>query len=246
MSVANPLSRLNSQTAAQARLSIWIFARTGTALLTFVQERSTELPLIGADIERAVDRFETYRETWFTQQGEWVTRAHWIAAGYFGAKEQFLSNLHSDLAYLAVIHVFGTPRAIVVLGLFMLLALTLAGMAEFTLRSASDHVRRAIHAREMGVCDRLQHHSARSLARKSAITAFFGYFVTCYLLCEILVHISTCFNTLPQTGITLPWISSGGSASVGFALLIGITIGMVVRSRRTLHQHHLEIVGVKR
>jgi len=225
---------------------IWLLAHTGTEMLTLIQDRSTEIPLIGADIERAVDRFETYRETWFTQQGEWVTRAHWIAAGYFGSGERFLSNLHSDLAYLAVIHVFGTPRAFLVLGLFVLLAVQLARLSESTLQAASDHVRRAIGAREMGICDRTQHHSARSLARQSAIAAFFGFFVTCYLLCEMLVHISTCFNTLPQTGITLPWISSGGSASVGFAILVGFVVGTVLRTRQALHRHHLELVGVKR
>ena len=35
-------------------------------------------------------------------------------------------------------------------------------------------------------------------------------------------------RTLPQTGLTLPWISSGGSASVGFALLLGVALARAI------------------
>ncbi|MDP6935047.1 MAG: hypothetical protein QGG40_19145, partial [Myxococcota bacterium] len=94
--------------------------------LDVVTSRFSEIPYLGSHLERAASRIRTHGQSWFTQEGEWVTRAHWIAASrgelYFGAAESFLSNLHSDLAFLALIQSMSLPRALLVLGIFVALA----------------------------------------------------------------------------------------------------------------------------
>ncbi|HEX6177219.1 MAG TPA: FtsW/RodA/SpoVE family cell cycle protein, partial [Thermoanaerobaculia bacterium] len=67
----------------------------------------------------------------------------------------------------------------------------------------------------------------RIRSREAAFVAIFAAF---YLLIEILFHIGSGFNAVPQTGVTLPWVSSGGSAAVAFAGLFGIVFSRALYS----------------
>lgn len=207
----------------------------GFVLVTEVfQDQVTEIPRVGRSIERAIDRFATYQNTWYTTPGWWSTRAHWIAAGFYGdGREVYLSNLHSDLAYIALMQSWGLRRALLVLALFGLLAGGLIAAGEHCIDAAGGLVRRvARHARDLpGALGDAMGERAEGDARRWAAIGYFCYFAAFYVVSEIVVHVGTCFNTLPQTGITMPWVSSGGSAAIGFALLVGVALGLVARAR---------------
>ena len=220
-----------------------VFAITLLALFGFVegfilmtevfQDQVTEIPRVGRSIERAIDRFATYENTWYTAPGWWSTRAHWIAAGFYGeGREVYLSNLHSDLAYIALMQSWGLRRALVVLAVFTLLAGSLLAAGERCIDAAGGLVKRVGRFAEdlpSAVGDELGE-QAEADARRWAAVGYFCYFAAFYVVSEVVVHVGTCFNTLPQTGITLPWISSGGSAAIGFALLVGVALGLVARA----------------
>ncbi len=181
-----------------------------------------ELPLIGGSIERAIERFQTLDMPWFTRSGEWSIGALWRAAGFYGADaERYLSNLHSDLAYLAVLQTYGSLIALGLLALFGLLIALLFWMGEEALRAGQ---------RQMAIA---QTEPDIKVALRLAQIGFFCNFAAFYVLVEMVVHIGTCFNTMPQTGITLPWISSGGSAATGFAILVGTAVGLYLYVCRT-------------
>jgi cell division protein FtsW (lipid II flippase) len=197
-----------------------------------VEAHLTEIPGIGTHVQRAADRFATHGAVWYTQGGHWSTTANWIAAGYFGDGERYVSNLHSDLAFVALMQSFHWSRALVGLGLFLLLVGVLAGLGDSALARAEHAWKRAREALDANRDDRearrryTRHGVAAYL--DAGITGYFLLFSALYLACEVLVHVGTCFNTLPQTGITLPWVSSGGSASVGFAILLGAALARAV------------------
>ncbi|MCP4805897.1 MAG: hypothetical protein GY913_03650 [Proteobacteria bacterium] len=195
-------------------------------------DTTAELP---ATLQRTIDRLGTFWNAWYTTPGWWTTRAHWIAAGFYGAeREVYLSNLHSDLAFTAVMQTYGTVRALMVLGVFGGLVWCLFGLGERLLAGATD-LNWLEEAFLVPECDRneatsnveksILRRNARD-ARRLAALGNLAYFAGAYVLAETVIHIGTCFNTTFQTGITLPWVSSGGSAAVGFAILVGLTVGL--------------------
>lgn len=212
---------------AVALVTLW-------ALVPAIEANFSELPWFGEHVRRAVDRLETFRAVWWTEAGHWSTTAAWIAAGDF-ATERFVSNLHSDLVFVAVMQSFHPLRAAIVLGFFVLLTGGLGAMGASLLGRSeaawaeSEALARASDDREL-----------RRRFRTEALPTFldagavgtFAVFASAYLAAEVIVHIGTCFDTLPQTGITLPWISSGGSASVGFAVVVAVALGLVARAGR--------------
>ena len=229
-------------------LAILALASSAHELLVAIQENLTEIPIIGGDIARAADRFQTHTMPWYTHQGEWVTQTHWIVAEAYQHKERFVSNLHSDLIFLAVQQSFGLLRALMLMLLLTGLTLSVVGVAESTLSRAYHHLHLAQERRKDN--ERLppeqampskELRRARSLARQGAVAGFFAYFVAAYLLAEIEVHISTCYHTSLQTGITLPWVSSGGSASTSFALLIGMVVGVTYEVRTRIGHHNRQL-----
>lgn len=222
-------------------LALWGFVEVFVALTTVFQDQVTEIPRVGRSIERAIDRGETWTNTWYTSPGWWSTKAHWIAAGFYGeGREVYLSNLHNDLAYIALMQSWGLRRALLVLLAFAVLVGGLIGAGD-TLLEKSGGLVSAIskyaedNALPGAVADAMSD-VAEVQARRWAAAGYFCFFAALYVACEVLVHIGTCFNTVPQTGITLPWVSSGGSAAMGFALLIGVAAGLFARSRAEHHQ----------
>lgn len=164
------------------------------------------------DFQRANDRLLIWREPWYALGADWSVRGRWIAAGFFGeGQATWVANLHSDLAWVAVMRAFGAPGAIAVLGAYLCTCLCLVWMAEQALREAAWMERQG---------NRLRHH-----VRGAAIFCAFASF---YLAAEVFVHVATCFTRIPPTGLTLPWISNGGSAALGYALLVGVAAGGVL------------------
>ncbi|MEN0062194.1 MAG: hypothetical protein AAGA48_08580 [Myxococcota bacterium] len=190
-------------------------------ILWFFRASLTELPLVGVTLERGLNRFATWQSPWFTRPGWWATRAHWILAGFYGDREVFLSNLHSDLAFFAVIQSYGVLHGLIVLSLYGGLVASLLWWGHRLLVLAEERP------------FSLQPNGTREW---SSAVAYFSIFAGFYILMEVLVHIGTCFNTVPQTGITLPWVSSGGSAATGFAILVGWAMGAVAPAHAALRQ----------
>lgn len=208
------------------------------AAVPLVQEHLTEIPSIGTHVERALQRFETHGSTWYTEGGHWSTTAEWIAAGYYETGEHYVSNLHSDLAFVALMQSFHVVRAIVALALFAGLVALLVRLGEVALQRSETQWTSAFHRVQEQAADREARRRYSSVAVPAylevGITGYFLIFTGLYLAAEVLVHVGTCFNTLPQTGITLPWVSSGGSASVGFAILLGAALARASRATARL------------
>jgi cell division protein FtsW (lipid II flippase) len=55
------------------------------------------------------------------------------------------------------------------------------------------------------------------------------WFATFYLLMEVVIHCLTNFNYIPQTGLVLPWVSSGGSAAIAFSGLLALVLAMAAQ-----------------
>ena len=218
-----------------------ILAVMAIVWISSLADSTTELP---ATLQRTIDRLGTYWHAWYTTPGWWTTRAHWLAAGLYGeGREVYLSNLHSDLAFTALMQTYSTTRALMVLGLFGGLVAALFGLGEkllqgaLTLNNSVPWVRDRSEDEHDGTTFQMQKTMVRNTAqdaRRMAALGYLSYFAGSYLLMEVVVHVGTCFNTIFQTGVTLPWISSGGSAAMGCAVLVGLTVGMGAAALREL------------
>ncbi len=208
------------------------------AAVPAIEAHLTEIPGIGAHVERAVQRFETYGATWYTEEGHWSTTANWIAAGFYETHEHFVSNLHSDLAFVAVMQSFHAVRGLVLLGVFGSIVLILLALGESALARAEATWERALGRLSDADRDARRRYFREQVPAflEAGETGYFLIFTSAYVLMEVVIHVGTCFNTLPQTGITLPWISSGGSASVGFAILLGAALARSVKTGARLDQ----------
>jgi hypothetical protein len=167
----------------------------------------------GPSVTRATKRFLTRSTPWYTKEGSWSTESLWIANHYFKRefnRERMLANLHSDLAFVALVQSFGYGLALVVLGVYALLV----GFSFASLGVKS--------TQWSGF------HENATLRLQSRRTSLLLYFAGAYLLAELIVHVGSALNAIWQTGVTLPWISSGGSASLGFGGLCAIALALAV------------------
>ena len=174
-------------------------------------------------VSRAAKRFTTFAEPWYTKEGAWSVSAKWLADGFYGEREPMIANLHSDLAFIAALRTFG--RGIAAWGLlgcyFVIIVLSLACAWVVIRRSAKIELSTdATPAEKIVTMQRALH------SRQVALMLIFAAF---YLELEIAVHIASAFNAFPQTGVTLPWISSGGSAAVAFAGLLAIVFAHAIK-----------------
>ena len=168
------------------------------------------------DFQRAADRLLIYREPWYALGADWSVRGRWIASGAFGNDQAvWVANLHSDLAWVAVLRSYGVLVALGVLFAYFAVCFALLRAAEETLAKAS----------QMEFGDDTRRHQVRG-------AGLFAAFASFYLAAEVFVHVATCFTRIPPTGLTLPWISNGGSAALGYALLVGVAVGAVLVAHR--------------
>ena len=168
------------------------------------------------DFQRAADRLLIWQEPWYAIGADWSVRGRWIAAGAFGHDQAvWVANLHSDLAWVAVLRSYGVPVAMAVLFAYFVICFVLLRAAEETLAKAA----------YMELRDDRRRHQVRG-------AGLFAAFASFYLAAEVFVHVATCFTRIPPTGLTLPWISNGGSAALGYALLVGVAMGAVLVAHR--------------
>jgi cell division protein FtsW (lipid II flippase) len=163
----------------------------------------------GRSAARATKRFLTTSAPWFTKEGSWSTEALWLANGY-RTHEHMLANLHSDLVFVALVQSFGAGYAVLTLVVFgFLIVVSLASLGVKMSRWSGAHRNATV---------RLQ----------SRRTTLLLYFAGIYLAIELIVHVGSSLNAMWQTGVTLPWISSGGSASIGFGGLCAIALTLAI------------------
>ena len=63
--------------------------------------------------------------------------------------------------------------------------------------------------------------------------------VMIHLVCQIVINVSVATNLFPNTGVTLPFISSGGSALLMTMVECGMCIGIRRQQNRRVYQKHL-------
>ena len=63
--------------------------------------------------------------------------------------------------------------------------------------------------------------------------------VMIHLVCQIVINVSVATNLFPNTGVTLPFISSGGSALLMTMVECGMCIGIRRQQTRRVYQKHL-------
>ncbi|MGZ5440328.1 MAG: FtsW/RodA/SpoVE family cell cycle protein [Thermoanaerobaculia bacterium] len=162
-------------------------------------------------ISRAAKRLVTATDPWFTKEGSWSTQSLWLANGYY-EEEHMLANLHSDLAVVALLQSFGLVRSLMVIAAYLVLAwFCIAALALQTSRWAA-----------------LATPPGRVFARRAMLILYFSAF---YLLFELYIHVGSALNAIPQTGVTLPWVSSGGSAALGFGGICAIALTTALGAR---------------
>jgi hypothetical protein len=185
----------------------------GVVAWNFVQS-PIAAEVAGTSATRATKRFLTRSAPWFTKEGSWSTDSLWIANRYYD-RERMLANLHSDLVFVALVQAFGVRDSIIVLGVFgLLVALSFASLGVKMSRWSGSHPNPTV---------RLQ----------TRRTTLLLYFAGIYVAVELIVHVGSSLNAMWQTGVTLPWISSGGSASLGFGGLCAIALALGMTSLTT-------------
>lgn len=218
--------------------------RLSKAAVGFLNDWLVSLPVGGETIVRAVERFDTYGTPWFTETGQWTTNALWISAGYFGHGDpmHWLSNLHSDLAFIATYQVWGNLGNFMILLLFTVLAVAMLRLGDRLLHRAGWLYNECEKSDSDDFAGVGPFEKRRTLKRihaatlEGAIAGYYLIFAGFYLASEIFVHVGTCFNTIPQTGVTIPWLSSGGSAALAFSILIGTSMAAQIKGRRELRR----------
>jgi cell division protein FtsW (lipid II flippase) len=200
--------------------AVWLFA---SGVMMIRSPWAPRISLIEGSIARASKRLTTFAQPWFTKEGSWGVSAQWLANDYFGAREPMIANLHSDLAFIASLRVFGTATAASgLLALYLLIMLTVMACAWVLVRNSAKDIPDDVKGqRRIAALDQ---------RLRSREAAFLAIFCALYLMLEILFHIGSGFNAVPQTGVTLPWLSSGGSAAVAFAGLFGIAFSRALHS----------------
>ena len=191
----------------------------------FVAWRLIQTPVaadtVGASAVRATKRFLTRSAAWYTKEGSWSTQALWIANRYYD-DERMLANLHSDLGIVALVRSFGKLRTSAVLFVYaLLIGWSLAALGLIASRSSGRH----------------RNATVRLQTRRTTLLL---YFVATYLAVELFIHIGSAFNSIWQTGVTLPWISSGGSAALGFGGLCAIALTAGASALITAHRRVAE------
>jgi cell division protein FtsW (lipid II flippase) len=222
--------------------SVWVAFRVSKVAVGLLSRWIMALPIGGETIMRAVERFDTYGTPWYTETGQWTTNALWISAGYYGRGDpmHWLSNLHSDLAFIATFQVWGNLGNYLILLLFVVLVFALLRLGDRLLHRAGWLYNRCEAADVDAFAGGSIFEKKRTLDRiqtattKGAIAGYYVLFAGFYLASELFVHVGTCFNTIPQTGVTIPWLSSGGSAALAFSVLMGTALAAHVQGRRDL------------
>jgi cell division protein FtsW (lipid II flippase) len=166
-----------------------------------------DLSQTNSQLQKISQRLSLWQQPWRFMVGEQLLQNRWNLAGFDGAFQWF-SNLHSDFVLTAVVRVL-SPLAgmsvILITCLFPLFALILAllhwidpqpGENEFLQVQKRNHLIRCL------------------------IVVFGGV----YFFSQNVVHIGSVLNLTPMTGVTLTWVSSGGTNVIACYLVLALML----------------------
>jgi cell division protein FtsW (lipid II flippase) len=147
-------------------------------------------------LDKVMERLNLWWEPWRFTRGEQVVQSLWTVSGT-AHEMTYFSNLHSDFAFSAAVHHYGFGGGLLLLGGLLVLFASGILLSRALFRVAED-------ARSPELYER-------------SFTVIFACLV---LIVEAAIHVGACLNFSPLTGVTLPFVSSGGSSlMVSWALL---------------------------
>ena len=158
-------------------------------------------------VDKVVERLNLWWEPWRFTRGEQVVQSLWAVSGT--AEElSYFSNLHSDFAFSAAVHHYGMGGGLLLLGGLGVLFGSGMLLARALFRIGEDGPDGVLFAR--------------------SFTVLLG----CLMLCvEAAIHVGACLNFSPLTGVTLPFVSSGGSSLIVSWALIGVICSRLAKDR---------------
>ncbi len=158
-----------------------------------------------SEIRKVQERLSLWRQPWRFLVGEQILQNIWALAAYKGTFQWF-NNLHSDFVFTAVVRVLSPTW-----GLFVIAAMCFFPLA--ALATARLHWLPILPNEDDATLDQKRQHTTRTL-----ILLFGGI----YLFAQHFIHIGSVLRLTPMTGVTLPWISSGGTSLVVCYLVIAL------------------------
>jgi cell division protein FtsW (lipid II flippase) len=154
--------------------------------------------LVAPVLDKVLERLNLWWEPWRFTKGEQLVQSLWTVSGT-SRELSYFSNLHSDFAFSAAVHHYGGLGGLLLLGAFVLLFGSGLMLARALFRAAEE-------ARAPELYER----------------SFTVVFASVVLIVEAAIHVGACLNFSPLTGVTLPFVSSGGSSLIVSWALLGL------------------------
>ena len=158
-----------------------------------------------AELQKVRERLSLWNQPWRFMVGEQLLQNQWALAG-FQDSFQWFNNLHSDFVLTAVVRVLSPSWGIVVILLTCSIPLMTLG---------------AVWMRWLPI---LRADTKEQLAVKQQMTirALIILFGGIYLFAQNFIHIGSTLRLTPMTGVTLTWISSGGTSLIACYIVLAL------------------------
>lgn len=184
-----------------------VFAGIGLFVLLpeLVAWLAPDLAAQQSEIRKVQERLSLWRQPWRFLVGEQILHNIWALASYKGTFQWF-NNLHSDFVFTAVVRVLSPAWGLFVIaamGFFPLATLATARLHWLPILPDDDDALLAL----------------KRLQTTRLLVLLFGGI---YLFAQHFIHIGSVLRLTPMTGVTLPWISSGGTSLVVCYLVIAL------------------------
>ncbi len=221
-----------SMIPAATKLVTWMrflvfFSFLGIVIgMSFQLSFSPEVAQHFSQLRKIVERVSLWNQPWRFMVGEQLLQNQWNLAAYNDAFQWF-NNLHSDFVFTAVVRVlspFWGYFIIVVTALFPVLTF---GLTWLHLLPLNSEVTAKNIEGQKGMRAWRQYH------REQYIRALIMLFGSLYLFSQNFIHIGSVLGVTPMTGVTLTWISSGGTSLVACYIVLGVIY-------RQMRHHSLE------
>ena len=128
----------------------------------------------------------------------------WFGAGLGGSIQKlfYLPEAHTDFMFAIVAEEFGLLGQVIIIGLFGLFALRCFSIARMALK------------------------------KQQAFGAYLAYGVGLLITLQAVINIGVNMGVLPTKGLTLPFMSYGGSSMVAMCIAIGLLIRIDYETRK--------------
>ena len=183
-----------------------------------------EWALHNSELQKVRERLALWNQPWRFMVGEQLLQNQWDLAGYKGAFQWF-NNLHSDFVLTAVVRVLSPLWGYIVL-------LTTCAFPLMTLGVAWLHWY-PLFPKAEGEASFGDNKAALAYKKQSSIRSLLMLFGSIYLFAQNFIHIGSTLRLTPMTGVTLTWVSSGGTSLVACYFVLALIY-------RQMHHHPWE------